>query len=113
KVEVVQVFVRQMEGPIETNTKILTPRRALNMAVARGYDYYIDIPYEMPADGVHVLVKLRQSYGIDPPKWNPSYETNFPYKSLKAKITSAYFYPEYRTQAYYMEIWKVLSDLLA
>ncbi len=113
RLEVVQVFVRQMARGFENDTKVLTPKRALNMAVSRGYNYYIDIPYEMPADGVHVLVKLRQSYGIDPPKWNTSYETNFPYKSLKAKITSAHFYPEYRTQAYYMEIWNVLDGLLA
>lgn len=109
--DVVQVFVRQMEGGFENDMDVLTPRKALDMAVSRGYNYYIDIPYEMPADGVHVLVKLRQSYGIDPPRWNAVYETNFPYKSLKAKITSAYFYPEYRTQAYYMEILRVLNGL--
>lgn len=111
--DIVQVFVRPMEGPDMRNQKVLTPRRALDMAVSRGFNYYVDIPYEMPADGVHVLVKLRQAYGINPPTWNRSFETNFPYKSLKAKITSAYFYPEYRTRAYYLEILKVLEGLLA
>lgn len=110
--EVVQVFARQTEALHLSNSRILTPKRALDMAVSRGFNYYIDIPYEMPADGVHVLVKLRQFYGIDPPKWNRLFETNFPYKSLKAKITSAYFYPEYRTRAYYLEILSVLENLL-
>lgn len=110
--DVVQVFVREMEDPSMDSHGELTPRRALDMAVSKKYDYYIDIPYEFTADGVHILVKQRQSYGINPPRWNSVFETNFPYKSLKAKITSAYFYPEYRVRAYYNEIENVLKGLL-
>lgn len=110
--DVVQVFVREMEDPSMDSHGELTPRRALDMAVSRRFDYYIDIPYEFTADGVHVLIKQRQAYGIDPPRWNGVFETNFPYKSLKAKITSAYFYPEYRIRAYYTEIENVLGSLL-
>jgi hypothetical protein len=112
RIHIVQVFAREMEQPYMNNHGILTPRRALDMAVSRRFDHYIDIPYEFMADGVHVLIKLRQSYGIDPPRWNNVFETNFPYKSLKAKITSAYFYPEYRIRAYYTEIVNVLEALL-
>lgn len=110
--DVVQVFTREMEHPYTGNHNVLVPRRALDMAVSRRFDHYIEIPYEFPADGVHVLIKLRQSYGIDPPRWNNVFETNFPYKSLKAKITSAYFYPEYKIRAYYSEITRVLDRLL-
>ncbi|MCK5292472.1 MAG: ferrochelatase [Thermoplasmata archaeon] len=110
--DVVQVFAREMEHPYTGNHNVLAPRRALDMAVSRRFDHYIEIPYEFPADGVHVLIKLRQSYGIDPPRWNSVFETNFPYKSLKAKITSAYFYPEYKIRAYYSEITRVLDRLL-
>ncbi len=110
--DVVQVFVREMEDPSMESHGELTPRRALDMAVSKKFDYYIDIPYEFTADGVHILIKQRQSYGIDPPRWNSVFETNFPYKSLKAKITSAYFYPEYRMRAYYDEIENVLKGLL-
>jgi protoheme ferro-lyase len=110
--DVVQVFAREMEHPYTGNRNVLTPKRALDMAVSKKFDHYIEIPYEFPADGVHVLIKLRQSYGIDPPRWNSVFETNFPYKSLKAKITSAYFYPEYKIRAYYTEITNVLDGLL-
>ncbi|MCK4445250.1 MAG: hypothetical protein KAW09_11945 [Thermoplasmata archaeon] len=110
--DVVQVFVREMEDMSMDSHGELTPTRALNMAVSRKFDYYIDIPYEFTADGVHVLIKQRQAYGINPPRWNSIFETNFPYKSLKAKITSAYFYPEYRIRAYYLEILNVLKSLL-
>ncbi len=112
RLDVVQVFVREMEDPGLESHGELTPRRALDMAVSRKFDYYIDIPYEFTADGVHVLIKQRQSYGINPPRWNSVFETNFPYKSVKAKITSAYFYPEYRTRAYYNEIVNVLESIL-
>ncbi len=110
--DVVQVFVREMEDPSMDSHGELTPKRALDMAVSRKFDYYIDIPYEFAADGVHVLIKQRQAYGIDPPRWNSVFETNFPYKSLKAKITSAYFYPEYRTRAYYTEIENLIEDII-
>lgn len=110
--DVVQVYVREMEDPSLESHGELTAKRALDMAVSKKFDYYIDIPYEFTADGVHVLVKQRQAYGINPPRWNSVFESNFPYKSLKAKITSAYFYPEYRVRAYYTEIENVLTGLL-
>jgi hypothetical protein len=110
--DVVQVFAREMEHSYTGNRNVMTPKRALDMAVSKGFDHYIEVPYEFPADGVHVLIKLRQSYGIDPPRWNSVFETNFPYKSLKAKITSAYFYPEYKSRAYFTEIANVLDGLL-
>ncbi|MEE9116624.1 MAG: ferrochelatase [Thermoplasmata archaeon] len=110
--DVVPVSARETEHPYKGNHSALTPKRALDMAVSKGFNQYIEIPYEFPADGVHVLVKLRLSYGIDPPRWNSVFETNFPYKSIKAKITSAYFYPEYKARAYYSEITNVLDGLL-
>ena len=101
KLEVVQVFGQFLEekyNPIGINTR---PLDALRRVAADGFQQVIDIPYEFPGDSVDVLVKLRQAYGIDPPRWDENFETRTERNGISVKICSALFYPECRVNAYF------------
>ncbi len=101
RLEVIQVFGQFLEekyNPGGINTR---PLDALGRMAADGFRQVIDIPYEFPGDSVDVLVKLRQAYGVDPPRWDENFETHIERDGISIKICSALFHPECRIAAYF------------
>ena len=101
KLEVVQVFGQFIDEKYNPGGIKTRPLDALKRVVADGFRQVIDIPYEFPGDTVDVLVKLRQAYGIDPPRWDENFETRIEQEGISAKICSALFHPECRINAYF------------
>ena len=101
RLEVVQVFGQFLDekyNPGGINTR---PLDALRRVVDNGFRRVIDIPYEFPGDTVDVLIKLRQAYGVDPPRWDENFETHIERDGISIKICSALFHPECRINAYF------------
>jgi hypothetical protein len=101
---VIQIFGQFLEKKYNPDYKMMSPLQALELVSSQGFEYVIDIPYEFPGDSVDVLVKLRKAYGLERlPNWNEKYETNFKYKDVKVKITSASFHPEHWIGSYHQQ----------
>ena len=101
-IEVFQVFGQFTEEKYNPRGQMLTPIKAIENAVKRGFSHVVDIPYEFPGDSVDVLVKLRNAYGVESlPDWNERYETRLKKKGIDVKITSANFYPEHWIESYF------------
>jgi len=101
RLEVVQVFGQFLGEKYNPGGVNRRPLDALRRVAADGFRQVIDIPYEFPGDTVDVLVKLRQAYGINPPRWDESFETRFERDGVSIKICSALFHPEFRINAYF------------
>ena len=71
----------------------------------------IDIQYEFLGDN-DALVKLRQTYGIDPPSWDQNFETLFEREGFKIKICSALFHEKYRIDAYFYRACEAVEQCL-
>ncbi|MFQ5909240.1 MAG: ferrochelatase [Thermoplasmata archaeon] len=101
RLDVVQVFGQFLEEKYNPGGVKTRPLDALRRVAADGFQHVIDIPYEFPGDSVDVLVKLRQAYGIDPPRWDENFETRAEREGVSVKICSALFNPEFRINAYF------------
>jgi len=55
--------------------KYLNIDEGMKIAKAQGYDYIINIPYEVGNSGYETLVGLRGAWGIEP-KWDTYEEDN-------------------------------------
>ncbi|MFQ5980416.1 MAG: ferrochelatase [Candidatus Heimdallarchaeota archaeon] len=111
KLEVVQVFGQFLEekyNPEGINTR---PLDAIQRVADQGIKQIVDIPYEFPGDTVDALIKLRQAYGSDPPRWDEKFETRLEHQDINIKICSALFHPEYRIKAYYERACDVVNQL--
>ncbi|HEC86298.1 MAG TPA: hypothetical protein ENI49_00260, partial [Thermoplasmatales archaeon] len=109
--EVLQIYAEFAEGDGDPENQMLSPREGLNYAESHGFTYIIDIPYEFLGDCMDTLVGLRESFGIEP-KWNNDFETEFDYSGVHVKITSSFYYLEYREKAYYNCINEEIEKLL-
>ena len=112
RLEVVQVFGQFLEekyNPSGVNTR---PLDAIRRVAADGFRQVIDIPYEFPGDTVDVLIKLRQAYGIDPPRWAENFETRIERDGISIKICSALFHLEYRINAYFERACEAVDHCL-
>ncbi|MEE9115677.1 MAG: hypothetical protein V3U09_02135, partial [Thermoplasmata archaeon] len=101
RIEVAQVFGQFLEERYNPGGAMTRPLEAVRRVAAEGFQQVIDIPYEFPGDSVDALVKLRQAYGVDPPRWDENFETRTEQHGIPIKICSALFLPENRTQAYF------------
>jgi hypothetical protein len=101
RLEVEQVFGQFLEEKYNPGGRNTRPLDALKRVKKEGIDRIIDIPYEFPGDSVDALVKLRQAYGMEPPKWDGNFETHIKPMGIPVKICSALFHPEHRINAYF------------
>ena len=113
RLEVVQVFGQFLDekyNPEGINTR---PLDAIKRLAAEGFHQVVDIPFEFPGDSVDVLVKLRQAYGCDPPRWDENFESRIEHNDVSIKICSALFHSECRINAYFERACDAVERCLA
>jgi hypothetical protein len=90
----------------------LSPWEALEYDMKYATSNVVMIPFESWTDGVVPLARLRTAAGVHPPGalYDSSHETAFEYRNAKVTITSAYFSPGERANAYLATIVDALEE---
>jgi hypothetical protein len=73
--DVWQVYAEFVEGIMDPRNEILSVGEAAELAAEQGYEYCIDVPYEVGNSGFETLIGLRGCWGIDPPTWEEYWES--------------------------------------
>jgi hypothetical protein len=84
--DVWQAYAEFVEGMSDPENEILSVEEAADKASEQGYEYCIDVPYEVGNSGFETLIGLRGCWGIDPPTWDTYYEDEL----IKYRSTTEY-----------------------
>ena len=98
RVDVWKTYAEMAEGSMDPDKEILSVGEAADKAVEEGYDYCIDIPYEVGNSGYETLIGLREGgWGLESPAWKEyyigdlkRYRTEFEYEGMKVVITDGW-----------------------
>ena len=95
--DVWQIYAEFVEGMMDPSNEILSVEEAADLAVEQGYDYCINIPYEVGNSGFETLIGLSGCWGIDPPTWKEyqedglkKFRTTIEYERMKVVITDGW-----------------------
>lgn len=114
--DVWQVYAEFVEGMSDPNDVILSVEEAADKASDQGYEYCIDVPYEVGNSGFETLIGLRGCWGIDPPTWDEYYEDGLrkyrsttEYEGMKVIITDGWI--DGAIDGYYEQISKSIEEV--
>lgn len=98
------LLVRHVYGQDANTTEdgVLSPWEALEIDRRYGTSQVLVVPYEVWGDGVDTLVRLREGLGIwsPTPLYGPDHELSFQLERMQVTVTSGYFAPGARSDAY-------------
>jgi hypothetical protein len=118
KIDVWKAYTEMSEGSMDPDNEILSVREAGDKASKEGYEYCIDVPYEVGNSGYETLFGLREEgWELESPAWEEYYEdglrkyrTEFEYNGMNVVITDGWI--DGYAEGYYEQICKAIDDLL-
>ncbi|BDC35995.1 hypothetical protein [Candidatus Methanoliparum sp. LAM-1] len=118
KIVVWQVYAEMADGMMDPDNEILSIKEAADKAVKEGYEYCIDVPYEVGNSGYETLIGLREAWGLEPPAWEEYYEdglikyrTEFEYDGMDVVITDGWI--DGYAEGYYKQISMAIDKIYA
>ena len=116
KFDVWQVYAEFVEGLMDPQDEIMSVGEAVDKASAQGYQYCINVPYEVGNSGFETLMGLRGCWGVDPPTWEEYYEdglkkyrTSIEHGGMKVVITDGWI--DGASDGYYQQISKAVDGI--
>jgi hypothetical protein len=116
KFSVWQVYAEFVEGLMDPKNDILSVEEAAGEASAQGYQYVINVPYEVGNSGYETLMGLRGCWGLDPPTWEEYYEgglkkyrTTTEHNGMKVIITDGWI--DGASDGYYRQISEAMDRI--
>jgi hypothetical protein len=101
---------------MDPQDEIMSVGEAVDKASAQGYQYCINVPYEVGNSGFETLMGLRGCWGIDPPTWEEYYEdglkkyrTSIEHGGMKVVITDGWI--DGASDGYYQQISKAVDGI--
>jgi hypothetical protein len=116
--DVWQTYNEMAEGMMDPRNEILSVKEAARKALDMGYEYCIDIPYEVGNSGYETLIGLREeSWELPPGTWEEyhedglrKYRTALEYGGMKVVITDGWI--DGLSESYYQELSKAIDSIL-
>ena len=117
KFDVWQAYNEFVEKMMDPKNEILSVSEAAAKALKEGYEYCIDIPYEVGNSGFETLIGLREEgWGLEPPAWEEYYEdglkkyrTTTEHGGMKVVITDGWI--DGASDGYYQQISKAIDSV--
>jgi len=112
-----QVYTEFADGMMDPSNGFMSVDEAAERAAELGYDYCIDVPYEVGDSGYETLVGLREAWGIEPPLlWEDyfedglqKYRSTTDYKGMRVIITDGWI--DGKDDGYLYRIEEVIKSL--
>jgi hypothetical protein len=116
--DVWQTYNEMAEGLMDPENEILSVKEAARKAIDEGYEYCIDIPYEVGNSGYETLIGLREeSWELEPGTWEEysedglrKYRTEFEYDGMRVVITDGWI--DGTAESYYQQLSKAIDSIL-